>query len=123
MRKREHSVGSLTLAQPGSILSDLGLNGTICSILSRGGNAPLTSASSRTLLGVLSSVLNITFERDVNKLECTPVADEVGRNRRQSKMLRSWEAIVYSSKLPRAVVRLIEHRNYLCSQYFSGQSE
>lgn len=82
MRKREHSVGSLTLAQPGSILSDLGLNGTICSILSRGGNAPLTSASSRTLLGVLSSVLNITFERDVNKLECTPVADEVGRERK-----------------------------------------
>ena len=76
----------------------------------------------QTSSGILSSALSISFEGDINKQECTQVAGDGGRNGGQVKMLRSWEALVYCSKFPRALVRLIAHRSCLCSQYLSGQS-
>lgn len=71
---------------------------------------------------VLFSALSITFEGDINTQECTQVAGDGGGNGRQVKMLRSCEALVYGSKFPLAIVRLIAHGNCLCSQYFGGQS-
>ena len=76
----------------------------------------------QTFSGTLSSALSISFEGDINKQECIQVAGDGGRNGGQVKMLRSWEALVYCSEFPHAIVRLIAHRNLLCSQYFSGQS-
>lgn len=53
------------------------------------------------------------------------MAGDKGKKRRQVKMPRSREATVFiaSDSLLLFAVRLAEHRNYLCSQYFSGQSE
>ena len=115
--RRGHCIGTLALAQPVAGLCDPGLKGITGSIPSEGGDGPTDSSSSRPLLAHWA-LLWASFEEDINKQESTQVAGDGGRNGGQ----RSWEALVYCSKFPRAIVRLIAHRNRLCSQYFSGQS-
>lgn len=125
MRKKGHSSEILTLAEIVDSPSYPELNGTMYSILSRGGNGPADLCIIQTSFEVLSSALRNIFERGIEKLECTQVAGDRSKKRSQVKMLRSREATVFiaADSLLLFAVRLTEHRNCWCSQYFSGQSE
>lgn len=118
MRRRGHSSGILTAAQPVASPSDPGPNGAICSIMSRGDSGPLTSTSSKALLesralfGALHRGGTLTY------LECrwTGVRMKADPDAEKSGS----PCVLLSS--PCTVVRWTEQKLF-CSQYFSGQSE
>lgn len=105
-------LGFLTVAQPVASPSKPGLNGTICSILSRGDSGPIDLRIIQTSSGALSSVLSITLARGA-LMHCSEHRWQMmGARMRTDQDAEKSGSGCFLLASPGAVVRSTEHRNH-----------